>query len=63
MTSQNGLDVVVDADGAPLIDVSGLSIVDLMTAGDPALARSLQRLISSVTDPNGVYSAFQSFAS
>jgi FXSXX-COOH protein len=49
---------------APLIDVSDMSIADLLAAGqDSTLARSVARLVESLDDPNGVISAFSSFAS
>ena len=47
---------------APLVDVSDTSIKDLLaTGGDTALTRSVQRLVHSLDDPNGVISAFSSF--
>ena len=50
-------------DWAPLFDTSGMTIPELMAAsGDSALGRSLQRLLDSLDDPNGVISAFSSFA-
>ena len=52
-----------DARWAPLIDVSGMAISDLMGSGDSALDRCVRRLIDSLDDPNGVISAFSSFAS
>jgi FXSXX-COOH protein len=48
---------------APLIDVSNVRLSDLLASdgGDSALARSTQRLVRSLDDPNGVISAFSSF--
>ena len=48
---------------APLIDVSSRSISALRPRGDTMLAQSLDRLIKSLDDPNGVISAFGSFIS
>lgn len=48
---------------APLVEVSHLPIAALASGADPALARSMQRLVSSLDDPNGVISAFSSFVS
>lgn len=49
---------------APLIDVSNMPITDLLAGGgDSALTRSVQRLVRSLKDPNGVISAFSSFVS
>jgi hypothetical protein len=49
---------------APLVEVSHRPIADLITSGaDPALARSVQRLVRSLDDPDGVISAFNSFVS
>jgi FXSXX-COOH protein len=48
---------------APLIDVTGISIADLHKSGDPILTRSVDRLVESLDDPNGIISAFNSFAS
>jgi FXSXX-COOH protein len=51
-----------DSGWVPLIDVSGWSVADL-SRGDTALARSVRRVIRGLDDPNGVLSAFESFAS
>lgn len=48
---------------APLIDVSDLPIMEMLGTGDSVLARSVQRLVRSLDDPDGIISAFQSFAS
>lgn len=48
---------------APLIDVTNLPIADLLAKSHPNLARSIQQLIDSLDDPNGVISAFSSFVS
>lgn len=49
---------------APLAEVSSRPITDLVASGaDPALARSVQRLVRSLDDPDGVISAFSSFVS
>jgi len=52
-----------DHDWAPLVDVSELSIAELLTSDDSVLARSLQRVIEGLDDPDGTISAFQSFTS
>ena len=44
----------------PLPDMTGIKIADLMSMS-PALSRSMQRLVRSLDDPNGVISAFSSF--
>lgn len=49
---------------APLAEVSDLPISEIVTRGaDPALALSMQRLVRSLDDPDGVISAFSSFVS
>jgi FXSXX-COOH protein len=51
-----------EAPWAALIDVSGVSLSDLVAGkGDSALGRSIRRLVESLDDPNGVISAFSSF--
>jgi hypothetical protein len=50
-------------DWAPLPDASALPILALSTNADTALGRSLRQVIRSLDDPNGVISAFDSFAS
>jgi FXSXX-COOH protein len=45
------------------VDVSGLPITDLYESGDPALTRSVQRLLAGLNDANGIISAFQSYTS
>lgn len=45
------------------MDVFGVPLGELRGAGNPLLDRSLDRLISSLDDPNGVISAFSSFIS
>jgi FXSXX-COOH protein len=59
--------ILTAADGplkwAPLIDVSELPIADMLASGDSALASCVQRLVHSLDDPDGIISAFQSFAS
>lgn len=52
-----------DAQRAPLVDVSDLAVDDLMSSTDPNLLACVQRLVSELDDPNGIISAFQSFAS
>jgi hypothetical protein len=51
------------AEWAPLIDVTHERVGDLLarTGDDTALARSIQRLVYGLDDPNGVISAFSSF--
>jgi FXSXX-COOH protein len=48
---------------APLVDVSDTVMRSLLAQGDSALARSIQRLVESLDDPDGVISAFQSYTS
>jgi FXSXX-COOH protein len=47
----------------PLIDVSEMSMAELLATRDSMLARCVRRLVDSLDDPNGIISAFQSFAS
>ncbi len=47
----------------PLIDVSDMATTELLANGNLVLARTVQRLVRSLDDPDGVISAFQSFAS
>lgn len=47
---------------APLVDLSEMSILELMASDDSTLARSIQQLLASINDPNGVISAFSSYA-
>jgi FXSXX-COOH protein len=47
---------------APLVDMTDVQLRDALTAApDSALGRSVQRLVQSLVDPNGVISAFSSF--
>lgn len=48
---------------APLVDVSDMKIMDLLGAEDSVFRRALKRLLKSLDDPDGIISAFQSFAS
>lgn len=49
---------------APLLDVSGMAIGELHALADnPILKRSIGRLVDSMTEPDGVISAFGSFIS
>ena len=48
---------------APLVDASRIPLHELMNSDDPVLTRSLQRVLLSLDDPDGVISAFQSYAS
>jgi hypothetical protein len=47
----------------PLIDVSRLSIAELVGRDDSVFDRMIGQVIESLDDPNGVMSAFQSFPS
>ena len=53
----------VDQDWVPLIDVTDASLRDLFADADSNLARCVQRLVTSLDDPDGVIAAFGSFAS
>lgn len=46
-----------------LLDVRNMPAAELAAARDSALSRSLRRVLDSLDDPNGVLSAFSSFAS
>jgi FXSXX-COOH protein len=52
-----------ESDQPALIDLSGLPIAELAERAGTTLAPALRRLIESLDDPNGIISAFQSFAS
>ena len=47
----------------PVIDLSSVSLRELLHKRQPEVKTSLQQVIRSLDDPNGVISAFQSFAS
>lgn len=47
---------------SPLVDVSELPILALAAGTDSAIGRSVRQVIRSLDDPNGVISAFDSFA-
>ncbi|MEU4156495.1 FxSxx-COOH cyclophane-containing RiPP peptide [Actinoplanes sp. NPDC026670] len=46
-----------------LLDVRTMPAAEIAAARDSALSRSLRRVLDSLDDPNGVLSAFSSFAS
>jgi hypothetical protein len=48
-------------DFAPLIDVTGVPLADLFKDASVQIKRSVQRVVDSLDDPNGVISAFSSF--
>lgn len=48
---------------SPLVDLSHRPIAGLFAVGDGALSRAARRVISSLDDPDGIISAFQSFTS
>jgi len=48
---------------APLYDVSNIPFEELLASDNVNLAATIQRLVKSLDDPNGIISAFQSFAS
>jgi FXSXX-COOH protein len=52
-----------DGEFSPLVDVSRLSFAAMRARRDTALNRALQQVVASLDDPDGVISAFQSFAS
>jgi FXSXX-COOH protein len=45
----------------PLIDVSEISMADIVASQNTILGRCVDRLIASLNDPDGIISAFQSF--
>ena len=47
---------------APLIDMSEIAITAVRADDDSPLARSIRRVLTSLDDPNGVISGFESFA-
>jgi FXSXX-COOH protein len=63
LTAVNASAPAGDAAWAPLVDVSRMPIAELHGAGDTVLGRTLERLIRSLDDPDGVISAFGSFIS
>jgi hypothetical protein len=48
---------------APLVDMSTENLRDLFVDDDSNLAACVNRLLRDLDDPDGVISAFQSFAS
>jgi FXSXX-COOH protein len=64
-TVNAGPDQVADSDGGRtlLVDVRHTPVADLVAADGTALSRSLRRVLDSLDDPDGVLSAFSSFAS
>jgi FXSXX-COOH protein len=56
-------DAGADQAWVPLVDVSDLPILAVSAGDETALGRSLRQVIKSLDDPNGVISAFDSFAS
>ena len=55
--------VVDDPSWVPLIDASRLRLAAMDTTADTTLARAMRRVLASLDDPNGIISAFESFAS
>jgi hypothetical protein len=47
---------------APLLDMSDVQLRAALADSSPAYARAIDRLVKSLDDPNGVISAFSSFA-
>ena len=52
-----------DEGWVPLVDVSELPATAIFAGDDTVLARSLRQVLRNLDDPNGVISAFDSFAS
>ncbi len=48
---------------ASLVDVTDVPLTELLSTGDTVLARSVQRLVRGLDNPDGIISAFQSCAS
>jgi hypothetical protein len=46
----------------PMIDVSKLPLALINSTASDVLARSLRQVVAGIDDPDGVISAFQSFA-
>jgi len=51
-----------ESEFAPMVDVSATSLRDLYADVDNNLAACVDRLVRNLDDPDGVISAFQSFA-
>jgi FXSXX-COOH protein len=49
------------AEWVPLIDVTDVSMAEMVASQDTVLGRCVDRLIGSLDDPDGIISAFQSF--
>lgn len=45
----------------PLLDVSDISMAEIVASQDTILGRCIVRLVASLDDPDGIISAFQSF--
>jgi hypothetical protein len=48
---------------APMFDVTNMSFDELIASGDLNLAATIKRLTESLSDPDGIISAFQSLVS
>jgi hypothetical protein len=51
----------VSAGWIPLIDVSEISMAEMIASQNAILGRCIDRLVGSLDDPDGIISAFQSF--
>lgn len=49
------------AEWVPLIDVTDVSMAEIVASQDTILGRCIVRLVASLDDPDGIISAFQSF--
>jgi len=62
MDIQNGHASV--ASWAPLVDVNEMPMLELLQRSrHPALTLAIERIVASLDNPDGIISAFQSFAS
>ena len=54
---------MTDEPWIPLIDVTDLPMAEILAGDDTVLGQCVRRLVDSIDDPDGIISAFQSFAS
>lgn len=58
-----GILVTMKQEWAPLVDVSGMTLEDIMLQAEPGspIYAATERVIKSLDDPDGIISAFQSY--
>lgn len=51
----------VRMDWVPLLDVTDVSVAELVASTSPIVARCVERIVAGLDDPDGIISAFQSY--